>query len=187
MQLNWLKIMLAIGVTLVLILAIVFWWLLSSVSNGYEVDEGKVYFRSFNNQTWKIDRRQVDGANADTIKAIGSSGGLYATDGKTVFFQETSITAADPNTFRILNWREELSRDANHVYWKSQSISDDPDNFKILTRGYSKDSKHVYYASWIVEEADPATFVVTGTVTSQAHDANHQFNMGRKIESREPR
>ena len=76
--------------------------------------------------------------------------------------------------------RKELSRDANRIDWKSSLLSDDPENFQVLDRGYSKDRQNVYYANWIVEDADPETFVVTGTATSHSHDKSHRYNMGRK-------
>ena len=164
---------------LVFLIATVVWLLSSELFSGYEVTNGKVYFRTFNNLSWRIDRREVVGADPSNFKPVAKSGGIFGSDGNQVFFENTSISNAEANSFRVLDWREELSRDSRNVYWKSIQISNDVDNFQILGRGYSRDSTHVYYASQIVEGADPDTFVVTGKATSAAKDKNHEYDMGR--------
>ena len=153
--------------------------LVGKLSPGYEVTNGSVYFRQFNNLNWKTERREVVGANADSFQGMRSSGGKYGSDDKHVYFENTLITNGDPQTFRVLDWRNELSRDAQRVYWKSIELSDDPEHFEILDGGYSRDAHHVYYASHIVEGADPDSFVVTAAATSAAKDKDHQYEMGR--------
>ena len=153
--------------------------LVSRLKSGYEVGCRRVFFRTFNNLNWQVDRTEVVGAIPDSFQTIAGSGGKYGSDGSQVFFESTSISNADSDTFHVLDWRRELSRDVQNIYWKSILLSRDPDNFEILERGYSKDSSHVYYASWVVENADPNTFVVTGKATSTAKDKNHNYDMGR--------
>ncbi len=162
-----------------LLIVIFAWSTLSQLSNGYEVTDGKVFYRTFNNVNWQVDRKEVVGADPNSITTLENSGGQYASDDTRVFFQETGISNADASSFRVLERRRKFSRDANHAYWKSIRLSDDPNNFEVLSRGYSKDTQHVYFTSQIVEDADPDTFIVTGTTTSHAKDKNYQHDMGR--------
>ena len=177
-----LKMMLGVIVFFFIVFATGLWWLIRSLSPGYEVTDGRVFFRSFDNMKWQVERVEVLNADPSGIRTIRGSGGLYGADENRVFFEGREIEEADPNSFQILDWRESFSRDAQHVFCDTRRISDDAENFVVLTRGYAKDSHHVYYAAKTVEDADPDTFVVTGTATSHARDKNHQFNMGRKTE-----
>ena len=161
------KMLAAVVCCFALLIAMSVWFAMSKLSSGYEVSGGKVYFRTFDNLHWKVDRREVIGADPQTISTVSESGGRYGSDQHRVYFQGTYLTDADPGSFRILDWRRNFSRDANHVYWKSILLSDDTEHFQILSRGYSIDSRHVYFGSQIVEEADPKTFIVPGSVTSE--------------------
>lgn len=170
----------AVGFVLAVLLAIVsVWFLFSSLSSGYEVSGGEVFFRSFSNVNWKVERKKVDGADPKSIRTVRRSGGLYASDGKSVFYEGNSITDADPETFKVLDWRECYSADSQKVFYGCFVVSSDPANFQILSRGYSKDLDNVYYGRSVVEGADPKSFVVTGTVTSEAKDKNRKYDMGR--------
>lgn len=177
------KMLIVAAIVFLLIVVFSVGFLFSRLLSGYEIHGDTVLYRSFNNMTWKIDRTEVAGASADQMHTIRGSGGLYGSDGRRVFFEGSEITQADAATFEVLDWRNELSRDANLVFWKTGQLSDDPDHFVILSRGYSKDRQHVYYALMTVEDADPDSFVVTGTATSTAHDKNHRFDMGRKVKT----
>ncbi len=160
----------------------VLYYAFSSVSSGYEVAGGTVYYRSFNNLNWQTERKEVPEANAATMQTLVGSGGLYGSDGTTVFFQGTSISDADPDTFKVLDWREEYSRDKNRAYWKTIAVSDSPDSFQILGANYSKDNSQVYYCAKPIEGADPASFRLTDKVTGRAEDENYEYKLGRKIE-----
>jgi len=162
MKRKWLMIKAATGGALILVFATLVWATLSRFSSGYEITNGKVLHRTYNNVNFEVDRKEVVGADPDSFTSLGRAGGRYGTDSTSVFFQETIISNADVPSFRVLDWRQKFSRDANHAYWRSIRVSDDPDNFHVLSRGYSKDCDHVYYASQIVEGDDPDTFVVKG-------------------------
>jgi len=155
--------------------------LISRLSSGYEATGNVVLFRSFNNLNWKIERRLVKGADSGTIQTLRRSGGLYATDGTSVFFEGNPLTAADPATFRVLDWRHGFSNDAKYGYWKSSRISDDAAHFEPLAASYSKDSHNVYHCGRVVVGADPATFAVINKATSHARDQAHEYNLGRRI------
>lgn len=165
---------------IVLSIALCVIWFKSN--SGYRVRDSKVYFRSFDNMQWQFQSKEVRGADPKTIRTLPRSGDLYGADNKRVFFGEVSLTNADPGSFLVVDWRQEYSRDANQIYWKSIPVTDDVEHWQILSRGYSKDRDHVYYGKTIVEGADPASFVVTGEVTSHAQDKNHSYNMGRRID-----
>ena len=180
----WIKVILAVGIAFFLLVSLGIWLLISRVSSGYEVVDGKAYYRYFDNLTWKVERREISAADPLTLKTLRRSGGLYGADRDSVFFEGTALSSANPESFQVLDWRENFSRDDKHAYWKSIRFSDRPDDLQLLTRGYSKDSQHVYYGSSVVEQADPDSFVVDGTSTSHAHDKNHRFNMGRIDDSK---
>lgn len=182
---NWKKILFIMAGFIcagLFVLAICVWTFISSLSSGYEITRGKVAFRSFNNMNWRVERREVQNADAESFETVSRSGGLYAKDANGVYFEGTSLSNADPSTFQVLDWRGKYSRDAHQAYWSSIPFTNDPDNLELLTRSYSRDSNNVYYASKVVEGADPASFVVDGTSTSHAHDKNHRYNMGRRVE-----
>ncbi|AFY40145.1 hypothetical protein Lepto7376_4007 [[Leptolyngbya] sp. PCC 7376] len=168
------------ALAIVLFLALVLIWFKSN--SGYKVSDGKVYFRAFDNMQWQFKSKEVRGADPNTIRTIPWSGDLYGSDGKRVFFGEVQLTSADPKSFVVEDWRQEFSRDANQIYWKSIPVTEDVEHWQILSRGYSKDRDNVYYLRNIVEGADPESFVVTGEVTSHAEDKNHSYNMGRRID-----
>ena len=156
--------------------------LFSRMMPGYEVSNGKVFFRSFNNMNWKVERREVEKADPKTLRKVGRSGGLYGKDDRNVFFEGIWIKDADLETFRVLDWRNEFSRDKNWVYWKSIRLSDDPEHFEILAGGYSRDRENVYYASSAIEGADPNSFVVTIETMGRGRDKNREYNLGRPVE-----
>ncbi|MBT9314024.1 DKNYY domain-containing protein [Leptothoe spongobia] len=150
-------------------------------NSGYRVRNGKVYFRTFDNLHWQFQSKEVQGANPTTIRTIPRSGNQYGTDNQGVFFGDVQLMNADPGSFFVLDWRQEYSRDADQIYWKSIPITDDVEHWEVLSQGYSKDRTHIYYGKTVVEGADPASFVVTGEGTSHAKDKNHSYNMGRRI------
>jgi len=171
-----------VPLTCVLVLCSGVVYMMSFLGAGYETTGGKVQHRSFNNLNWQIERHEVKGADPRSLRTLPSSGGLYAADANAVYFKTTLITAADPATFQVLDWRRAFSRDAKQVYWKSIALGSDPDGFRILGAGYSKDSGSVYYLRTAIEGADVATFEVTNEVPGQARDKNHRYNLGRRIE-----
>lgn len=158
------------------------WWLISSLSSGYEITDGRVYFRSYNNVTWKVERKEVKGANAAKLKTIRRSGGLYATDGARVYFEGIVLSNAAPESFQVLDWRGQYSCDSQKAYWTSIPFSDDPENLEVLSRSYTRDRTNVYFASKTIEGADPTSFVVDDEVIRKAHDKNHRYTMGRRVE-----
>lgn len=159
-----------------------FLFLVTKLQSGYEIQNGVVLFRSFNNLNWKIERKEVADADPNHLKTLRRSGGLYASDGVKVFHEASVISGADPSTFRVLDWRGGYGRDAEQVFWATIPMSRDPENFKILGAGYSLDSKFVYNGSKPIEGADPESFEVVDPVVFEARDKNHRYNLGRIIE-----
>ena len=179
----WLKKMLfgCLGLVVVGIVTIgvVIWSLVSWLGTGYDNDGQQVVFRTFDNAIWRVVRREVEGADPKTFRAIPRSGGKYGLDGEKAFFTMYEIEGADVDTFEVLDWRKKFSRDKTHAYYGRLRVSDAPAGFQVLTQGYSKDDRHVYYLQHVVEGADPATFVVTSEVTSLAKDQHGSYS-GRK-------
>ena len=156
-------------------------YLMSRLSCGYEVTDGSVYFRSFNNLNWKVEKTIIQEADATHIHTIRNSGGHYGADNVSVFFEDTIITAADVGSFEVIDWRRQYSRDNRHVYWKSIRVSDAPNRFVILGGGYAKDGDHVYYHRSIVAGADPDSFAVTEPSSGTAQDDTHQYRLGESV------
>ncbi|MEL6107079.1 MAG: DKNYY domain-containing protein [Planctomycetota bacterium] len=170
-----------LGIALLLVVAGVF-MLVSRLMPGYEVRESRVFFRSFNNLNWKVERKEVTEANPDSIRTLRGSGGLYAKDKETAFFRGIWIKDADIESFRVLDWRKELSRDRNWVYWTSIRLSNDPNHFEVLDGGYSRDRENVYYASSAIKGADANSFVVTSPTTGRGRDNKREYNLGRPVD-----
>ena len=153
--------------------------LLSSASSGYEVTDGQVYFRSFDDLHWKVERREVAGADPARMRTISGCGGLYGTDETNVYYEGVSLTAVDAATFEVIDWRNGYSRDARRVYWHSMQVSDDPSTFQVLGGSYSRDAHRVYYTKNVLEGADVDSFVVTNEATGEATDKTHRYRLGR--------
>lgn len=156
--------------------------LISRWMPGYEVREGRVYFRSFNNMNWKVERKEVKEADPNSIQTLRGSGGLYATDNETAFFDGIWIKDADVASYCVLDWRKQFSRDQNWVYWTSIRLSNDPDHFEILEGGYSRDRENVYYSSSAIEGADPKSFIVTSATMGRGRDQFREYNLGRPVD-----
>ena len=174
-----LKILLISSGVICIVMMAGFVFLISRLSPGYEVHGESVYFRSFSNVNFKIERREVKDADPDSIRSIRFSGGKYAKDKDRAFFEGISITDADVESFRVLDWRKQFSRDKTRVYWASLEVSKDPEHFEILGAGYSRDRENVYNGSRPIEGADPNSFVVTDATTFRAKDKHHRYNLGR--------
>jgi hypothetical protein len=112
-------------------------------------------------------------------KTIGTSKGSkleilgegYSKDAKRVFYKDEGIEGADAATFTVRIHKDDLvkgqrfvvARDCGHFYTSDTPTCDMADGatFKELGRGYSRDSRQVYYLSSVVEGADPASFSTT--------------------------
>ncbi len=120
----------------------------------YRIENGRVFYQKVNSLTWKVEKTEMTEAHAPSFKRMMST---YAKDKDQVYLDGRVIRACDPATFKVLDYTWKFSRDAHYVYYRHTRISDDPENFEILEKGASRDSKHRYRYHEIVETfEDPA-------------------------------
>lgn len=110
----------------------------------------------------------VYGADVKSFSTIYTGGYFqeYGKDKSHVYYQNSLIDDADPNTFvpqspQIYEGcRKGLyGIDSKGVYFKNfKMIGADPNTFKALINGYGKDSNHVYFDGVIQEALSPDEF-----------------------------
>jgi hypothetical protein len=103
--------------------------------------------------------------NADpkTFKPLGNN---YAKDKNAAYFEQWRIDGSDPNTFNWFNVKETngvlytYAKDKNWVYYQSFAISNDPQNFEVLSavNYIFKDSRQVFFKNQTLLNADAASF-----------------------------
>ena len=166
----------------------------TAFSNGQAEDKNGVYFN------WQT----LPGANPDSLIFLDKS---YSLDNESVYYTGEKINGADVKSFKKLIGV--YSRDKNSVYafsTKMEGINPDEISFigkhlrykDIVYSGkdpivgvnadkfssmedsfYSKDDKHVYSSSRIMQNADPQTFKFLGGF--YAKDANNAYCSGDVI------
>ncbi|OCX51443.1 hypothetical protein BEL04_15565 [Mucilaginibacter sp. PPCGB 2223] len=90
-------------ITIIGVLLIVVGLCFKSCQDGYEIDNGKVYY---NYNVWLRDSDEgrinyIDSADAATFKELGHSN--YAVDKNSVYYKQYRIYGADPLSFYIIN------------------------------------------------------------------------------------
>ena len=135
------------------------------------------YSRDAENVYWNGEKL-ID-ANADTFKRIMKTS--YATDGKNVYYQSTKLLDADAGKFRLEN--TDVGITDRYVYYHGIKLEGiHPDNFVLGSKyypGYIKNDSVVYYRGTRVQEADAATFEVTGDLGREAKDKNYGYVEGK--------
>lgn len=101
--------------------------------------------------------RRIREADVETFKVLDD---LYAKDKDHVFFNATIIPDADPKTFKVFEWKKEYGNkgEGTGSFWRVEVKGFDPENMKLLKKGYARDINHVYKDGNIVEGADPENF-----------------------------
>ena len=81
------------------------------------------------------------------------------TDGERVFFEAAELKGADPETWREIG--RGYSKDAKSIYCGSQKLGGaTPDNWRMIENHYSTNGVKVYVMGWALENADLATFEI---------------------------
>ena len=133
--------------------------------DGYAVNENGIYF------SWE----KILHADPETFEVLKE---WYARDKKNIYFLGKSLgviftgknfSSLNPATIEILDDRYVKNKDAVyfHSLWEYPYVkfhwvkiveSADPETFKVLCRGYAKDSNSVYYNAKKIEWVDIKTF-----------------------------
>ena len=121
----------------------------------YKIKAGKVYYRKFNNMTYKLELREMPEADATSFQKLGYG---YGKDHEYVYWQGNILKGASPASFRILNGPLYLCRDAEAIFYHRSVLSNDPEHFEILRRDIYKDSQYLYHGSKVVPGVHVATF-----------------------------
>ncbi len=87
---------------------------------GYARDKNHIY----------NSRKEID-ADPETFEVINHSsfGNTYARDRSSVFYSGSKVEKADVKTHEIIDDR--YHKDANHVFERTRTVSDDPQNFQV--------------------------------------------------------
>ena len=148
----------------------------------YAKDSRQVYFGS----------KVLDGADAASFQGIGGESGEFAKDARHVYCQGQVVEDCDAATFQLLKYR--FAKDSKHGYFCYQSESpplllpdSDGQTFEVIGPssqgfGYAKDSKQVYQGGFVIEGADPATFVVDPSDPEKASDKNRRYQYGKPVQ-----
>ncbi|QIP16938.1 hypothetical protein G8759_32030 [Spirosoma aureum] len=134
-----------------------------SSRRGYRIEKGEVVIY----RGWPATRSIVDTADAESFMIINDE---YGKDKNHAFYIGKIIPDADPATFEYLAGA--YSRDKNNGYSRDKRISNDGAHFSFVPNPdetpvhisaegipYARDRYRVYKDTFILEGADPATFV----------------------------
>lgn len=122
------------------------------------------YFKD-KNHVYSVDKMLEDSDPA-TFKVLPDFAGVFTQDKNHVYFKDNLVKDCDPATHKILTFVSH--RDANHIFFGADKLSDDAANFQVLTANYSKDSKNVYWGMDKIS-ADAATFTAFPSIGGTAY------------------
>lgn len=162
-------------------------WSLSTFSQSYEVNRGRVYF----------DREPMPYADARTFVDLGRG---YAKDCDNVYLDGRVLEYVDPATFSLKthsksHFREPIDvrdYDCSHdgyyksnfnVYYGGKKIDASAASFKEIGGGYAKDAFSVFYHGRKLD-ATAATFKLLEG--GYAKDSFNVFYYGKKVEGASP-
>jgi hypothetical protein len=108
----------------------------------------------------------IDGADPATFEIVGRFDGRYTQDANAIFYNGNRVPGIDKATHDIID--EVHHRDASKVFFGLDPLSEDPENFKVLSRAYSKDSKSVYWRGRKISD-DAAKFIAFPSERSESY------------------
>ncbi|MVM39278.1 hypothetical protein GO730_19800 [Spirosoma sp. HMF3257] len=159
-----------------------------SSRRGYRIEKGEVVIYT----GWPASRSIIGEADADSFTAINDE---YGKDKTHVFYIGKIIPNADPATFEYLSGA--YSRDKNNGYSRDKLISTDGPHVKVVPNindtptnvtaegaPYVRDRYRVYKDTFIIEGADPASFVFVPMFNGNylTHDNRRVYFQDRPIE-----
>jgi hypothetical protein len=114
---------------------------------------------------------QLPESDPDSFRQLDST---WSRDAKRVFFENLGFVPSDIDSFEILagGW----ARDRVAVYYASKKVPHaHRESFEVLDtwHDFGRDSDHVFWKGWLVDGADPKTFV--GVRPNKGHDHKTSF------------
>ena len=114
---------------------------------------------------------QLPESDPDSFRNLDST---WSRDAKRVFFETRGFVPSDIDSFEILahNW----AADRATVYYGNRKITQARrDSFEVLDRwrDFGRDCDHVFWMGWLIEGADPKTFVAERP--NEGHDHKTSF------------
>ncbi len=107
---------------------------------GYEVKDGQVYYKDWNEARGTLER-VISEADAQTFEILGND--EYARDKNYVFYHGQIVSGADPGSFIPIEGLFAVDKD--RAYYSGDSITgSSSQDFKVLGGSYSADYKDVY-------------------------------------------
>ncbi|MCD6067278.1 MAG: hypothetical protein K0S33_2104 [Bacteroidetes bacterium] len=155
--------------------------ILLSACNSTEIEDGKVYYVSWNEGSGKV-KTLIEGADADTYEKLSDS--YYAIDKSHVFYQSVMLDGADPNSFKPIG--EDYGKDARSVYRYAEKIPGaDPASFKLLPdKPYAKDRNDYYFEAKPLQVNDMNSFRLLASENMydyRAKDKTHYYIESKKF------
>jgi hypothetical protein len=114
---------------------------------------------------------QLPESDPDSFRQLDPT---WSRDAKRVFFETRGFVPSDIDSFEILagGW----ARDRVAVYYASKKVTRaHRESFEVLDtwHDFGRDSDHVFWKGWLVDIADPKTFV--GVRPNKGHDHKTSF------------
>jgi hypothetical protein len=96
------------------------------------------------------------GSNSDTVAYFGDS---WVKDKSDYYYRAIKLDEYDRASFEII--KPFRGRDNGGYFFLGEKVSiDDIDSLVVLSASYAKDKRYVYWRRFIVEGADPNSFMV---------------------------
>ena len=130
-----------------------------------------------------VQEQVVTGAAPADFEILGRNHGRDKTH---VFFQSHEIKDCDPASAQLLAEKNYYLRDKKHVFAGNFLLSDDPDHFELLSRGWSRDSRKVFFLNQPLAQSDPASFEPIQGSPFAGKDANHVYWRSQLLPDTEP-
>ena len=144
-------------------------------NNYYAVDKHRGYFR----------HQPIEGSDGETFTYLNDN---WSRDAHDYYYGSTPLKVDDYDTFEILDeFLHDRALDKFSYYYQSSKVPiKDRGSLVILASTYAKDDYHVYWAGFIVEEADPQSFeVVDDKRIRLGRDKNHCYSGPRIVRCHE--
>ena len=166
-----------------------------ALSEWYAKDKNSVYWQTLkvkdaNPETFKVINNYygrdaqavfkgatlIEGADPATFRFVKSN---WTRDNANYYNSGKPLNPCDLETFRIIEEVGHLRAiDDKCYYWDEKTVAvNDFSTFELLPGGYAKDAGTVYFMSYEVPDADPATFEVKNKrFASIARDNKHCYS-----------
>ena len=126
--------------------------------SGYYQSRKEVSYRYIDYPAYKkvkVKLEDVDPKHFQTIAWEANTPTYYAKDHRHVYYRGAIIEGANPATFQIIDYNYHFSRDDQNVYCRTEIVSKDVANFRMVKPGWFADSKQVWYGTILRKDLTP--------------------------------